>query len=353
VHVIAEAGVNHNGDLDLAYQLVNAAAASGANAVKFQMFNAASLVTSTGAKAPYQIDRTSGSGTQIEMLRALELRPHHFDSLAAHARNRGVEFLCTPFDEASLHYLTDHLGVTTLKIGSGDLTNGPLLLAAAKKNVRIILSCGMATLLDVAKALSVLAHGFAGRHGPPSIATQEMLSVEDVVYLKERVVLLQCTTAYPAPFEEVNLSAITTLRNQFGLPVGLSDHSTGSSVSIAAVAFGAVILEKHLTLSRGLPGPDHAASLEPQDFSSLVTSIRQAEKAIGDGIKRPSASEVENSKAARRSVVATKLIRRGEPFTPSNIAVKRPGNGLSPMLYWECLTKVAPRDFTADELIEL
>jgi len=353
VRVIAEAGVNHNGEIGLAHRLVDAAAAAGADAVKFQMFNAEALVTTSGRKAPYQAATTPFEESQQEMLRALELTPSQFDLLAAHARDRRIEFLCTPFDESSLIYLVDHVGLTTVKIGSGDLTDGPLLLAAAQKASNIILSCGMSTIEEVSEALCVLAHGFAARSGFPSLGSDGVLSADDKECLSHRVVLLQCTTAYPAPFDEINLAAIGTLQNAFGLPVGLSDHSSGIPVSIAAVALGAVVIEKHLTLSRQLQGPDHAASLEPSEFRDLVAGIRSVEQAIGTGVKQPSRSEKENVAVARRSVVTTATIRQGERFTPNNIAAKRPGGGLSPMQYWKCLSKKAPRDFGPDELVEL
>jgi N-acetylneuraminate synthase len=349
--VIAEAGVNHNGAMDMALRLVDAAADAGADAVKVQSFRADRLVTRAARKAEYQ-ERTTGSGGgQFEMLKALELSPSDHEALIARCRNRGIEFLSTPFDAESLRMLVE-LGLGTVKVSSGDLTDAPFLLEIARTGKRIILSTGMGTLAEVEAALGVVAFGAtaepAARAGPEAFR-RAFASDAGQAALGDRVALLHCTTEYPAPFAEVNLRAMDTLAAAFGLPVGYSDHTPGEHVSIAAVARGARIVEKHFTLDRGLPGPDHKASLEPAELREMVRAIRDVESALGDGVKRPSPSEWKNREAARKSLVAAKSLEPGEPM---ELACKRPGSGVSPFEYWNRRGAAAPRAYEADEAID-
>jgi N-acetylneuraminate synthase len=353
VFVIAEAGVNHNGDLALALDLVDAAAEAGADTVKFQTFRAEALASPAAAKADYQQAATGCGGSQLDMLRRLELDETAHQTLIARARDRGIEFLSTPFDLGSLQLLTRTLCLARLKIGSGDLTNTPLLLAAAHSNRLIILSTGMATLHEVELALGALAYGYLGGARPTRAAFDQALASHDgQAALKDKVTLLHCTTEYPAPPADINLRAIDTLANAFHLPVGLSDHSEGIAIAIAAVGRGAVAIEKHLTLDRALPGPDHRASLEPDELAAMVRAIREVEAALGDGIKRPSPAERKNMTVARKSLVAARTIQAGELFSADNLTVKRPGDGLPPTDYWALLGRKAPRDFSADEAID-
>jgi N-acetylneuraminate synthase len=352
--VIAEAGVNHNGRLELALELVDAAAAAGADAVKFQTFTAATIATASAPKADYQT-RTTGTSSQQGMLAALELSEADHRALQARAAARGIEFMSSPFDVASLELLL-RLGVRRLKIGSGELTNGPLLLAAGRSGLPVILSTGMASLHEIETALGVLAFGMTEATTTPGVdATGFAMAFagpESRAALGSRVSILHCTTEYPAPLDEVNLRAIPVLAERFGLPVGYSDHTAGTAVSVAAVALGAPIIEKHLTIDRALDGPDHAASIEPAAFATMVAEIREVETALGQPVKQPGATELRNAAIARKSLVAARAIAAGEPFTESNLTVKRPGTGRSPMDYWRLLGTPAARAYAADELID-
>jgi N-acetylneuraminate synthase len=355
VHVIAEAGVNHNGSRELALELVDAAARAGADTVKFQTFRAEKLATRSAPRADYQAANTGDTASQFEMLKALELSRDDFRAIRDHCQQRGIEFLSTPFDLESLHYLTRDLSQARLKISSGDLTNAPLLLAAARSAGQVILSTGMSSLEEIEQALMVLAFGFSQpADAAPGLAAfrkaYESGAGRDA--LKRNVTLLHCTTEYPAPFSDVHLRAMDTLRTHFGLRTGYSDHSVGISVPVAAAARGAEIIEKHFTLDRALPGPDHKASLEPEELRHMVTAIREVEQALGNTEKAPAEVERKNMAAARKSLVAARPIRRGEPFTADNLAVKRPGTGIAPWRYWEWLGRTAARDYAPDELIE-
>lgn len=329
--IVAEAGVNHNGDLALARQLIDAAADTGADWIKFQTFAAERLVTPTAAKADYQNRTTDAAESQLEMLQRLELTPKMHDDLVAYSRERKIGFLSTGFDIESLNYLRD-LGLETFKIPSGEITNLPYLRSVGSFSGRILLSTGMANLGEIEAALGVL---------------------EDSGTPRERITVLHCTTEYPAPLDEVNLRAMTTIRHAFGVTVGYSDHTDGIEISLAAVALGAVVIEKHITLNRSLPGPDHAASLEPRQFRDMVRAIRNVERAMGDRRKQPTMSELPNRTLVRKSLVAIRTIRAGEPFTPKNVGAKRPATGLSPMRWDEVMGKLAPRQFGVDEAIEL
>jgi len=351
VFVIAEAGVNHNGDLGIARRLVEAAADCGADAVKFQTFRAESVVTPTAAKADYQSRRTGEGESQLEMLKRLELSRQDHHALKAHCGERGIEFLATPFDETAADFLAGEIGVARIKVPSGEITNAPFLLHLARLGLPLILSTGMSTFDEVEAALGVLAHGFSGGEGSPN--TERPMVADDLRISRDKVTLLHCTSDYPAAFEEVNLKVVPEMTARFSLPIGLSDHTPGHAAALGAVALGAVVIEKHLTLDKAMAGPDHAASLEPDEFAELVANIRALEAALGTSDKRPQPSEVSTMAVARRSLVALRPIKRGEAFDETNVGAKRPGTGLSPMRYWQVLGRRAPRDFDADELIVL
>lgn len=354
-YVIAEAGVNHNGDVDLAKRLIDAAADAGADAVKFQTFRAAQLAVHRAPKAEYQTGTTGASESQLEMLRRLELSAEDHEVLVAHAGARRIAFLSTPFDVPSLRLLTHRFGLKTIKIASGEITNGPLLLATAQAAQRVILSTGMSTLAEVQAALGVLAFGFtASADAAPGRGDCERAFGDAKGHdaLRSRVILLHCTTEYPAPFDEVNLRAMDTMATAFGLPVGYSDHTLGIHVALAAVARGAAVIEKHFTTDRSLPGPDHAASIEPAALRALVSQIRDIEQGLGTGIKAPTASEWKNRDVARRSLVAATSIRAGEVFTEENLTCKRPGTGITPMRLWDYLGSPAAVPFDQDDFIQ-
>lgn len=329
--IIAEAGVNHNGDLGLAVQLIDVAATAGADLVKFQTFSADRLVTTCAGKAEYQTRTSDASESQHAMIRRLELSREMHDALIHRCQSRGIGFFSTAFDTDSLHLLAE-LGLDRFKIPSGEITNLPYLRQVASYGKPVILSTGMATIDEIREALDALEHAGMAR---------------------EHVTVLHCTTEYPTPMADVNLRAMLTIRDTFRVAVGYSDHTRGIEVPIAAVAMGATVIEKHFTLDRELPGPDHAASLEPGELMAMVAAIRNIEQAIGDGIKRPSAGEMKNKPIARKSLVAARAIRAGEAFSVTNLAVKRPGTGVSPMRWDTVLGCTARRDFAPDELIEL
>jgi N-acetylneuraminate synthase len=353
-YIIAEAGVNHNGSLDAAKRLVEVAVEAGADAVKFQTFKADRLVGRLVPKAEYQTKATNADESQYEMIRRLELDEYSHETLIQHCRNCGIEFLSTPFDLESVDLLANRFDLPLIKTPSGDITNAPLLLRIAETGKPVILSTGMSTLGEIEEALGVLAFGYL-KNSSPSIAAfrSAYCSAEGQAILHDKVTLLHCTTEYPAPFMDVNLRVIDSLRRVFGLPVGYSDHTEGITVPVAAVARGAVVIEKHFTLDRTLPGPDHGASLEPSELRNMVASIRIVEQVLGSGGKRPAVSEIKNMVIARKSLVAACSIVPGESFTEKNLTVKRPGNGLSPLLYWDLLERKAIRSFAADERIEL
>ncbi len=329
--IIAEAGVNHNGDLALARQLIDAAVDAGADMIKFQTFNADRLVTNQAPKADYQNQSSDAGESQHAMIRRLELTRDMHEALITHCESRGIQFFSTGFDLESIDMLLE-LGLDSFKIPSGEITNLPYLRHLGRCNKPVMLSTGMSTLGEIEAALDVLEQA-----GTP----------------RSLITVLHCNTEYPTPIADVNLSAMITIRNAFGVAVGYSDHTSGIEVAIAAVALGATVIEKHFTLDRNLPGPDHKASLEPEELKAMVAAIRNIEQALGDGIKRPSASEAKNKPVARKSMVAACAIRAGEVFSEINLAVKRPGTGISPMRWDELMGRKAPRDFAADELIEL
>ncbi|MGY3513229.1 N-acetylneuraminate synthase [Bradyrhizobium lupini] len=350
--IIAEAGVNHSGSLETALALVDAAADAGADIVKFQTFNANSLAGRSARKADYQQRTTDVAESQRAMLKRLELPHSAHPPLIARAKERGIEFLSTPFDHQSLNYLLT-LGLPRIKIGSGDLTNAPLLHAIASSDMPLILSTGMATLIEVEEALGVLAHGYSRSNAPPGVATFRAAwrDAEARARLSERVSLLHCTTEYPCPPEDVNLDAMQTMRTAFRLPVGYSDHTDGIEISLAAVAMGASIIEKHLTLDRNAEGPDHAASLEPGDLKRMVSAIRRIEQARGDGIKTPKNSEIKNIDIARKSIVAARSLKNGEVLRPEDLTCKRPGSGRSPIEYWSLIGTTTTRPYDEEDLL--
>jgi N,N'-diacetyllegionaminate synthase len=328
--IIAEAGVNHNGDINLARQLVDAAAIAGADFVKFQTFNADRQVTRSAVKADYQAKVTDMAESQHEMLRRLELTEELHQELIDYCATRNIGFFSTGFDIESVDLLAS-LGQGHFKIPSGEITNLPYLRHIGQLGKAVILSTGMATVGEIEAAIDVLEQA-----GTP----------------RTKLTVLHCTTEYPTPMIEVNLRAMQTIQSAFGVAVGYSDHTRGIEVAIAAVAMGATVIEKHFTLDRNLPGPDHQASLEPAELTAMVAAIRNIEVALGDGIKRLTPSEAKNKPVARKSLVASRAIKAGEVFTTENIAAKRPGTGISPMRWDEIIGKKARRDFLADELID-
>ena len=353
VWIIAEAGVNHNGSIKLALEMVDAAADAGADVIKFQSFKAEKLATPRAAKAGYQTINTGEEGSQLAMLRSLELTAEDHLILVERCRARNVAFMSTAFDNESLALLST-LEMPAIKIPSGDLTSAESLLGAARLDCRLIVSTGMATLGEIEQALGVIAFGLTSNGTASGPGDFEAAYLSDVGKnaLRDRVTLLHCVTEYPAPAEIVNLRAMDTMATAFGLPVGYSDHTLGIDVSLAAVARGAVVIEKHFTLDRTLPGPDHKASLEPAELRQLVSGIRTIELALGSPLKVPASAELLNRTIARRSLVATRHIRKGERFTTDMMTAKRPGDGISPMEAWSLIGRPASRDFAIDEQLE-
>lgn len=329
--IIAEAGVNHNGSMKLARQLIDKAVDADVDYIKFQTFKAETLVNRAARQAEYQTKNLGKEESQFEMMKKLELSFPEFIKLDEYCKETGIRFLSTPFDLESIDFLAS-LGMDYMKVPSGEITNLPYLRHIAQTGIPVIMSTGMCTLGMIEDALNVLY-----RNG---------LSTDDIT-------LLHCNTEYPTPMVDVNLRAMETLRSAFGTQVGYSDHTKGIEVPIAAVAMGATVIEKHFTLDRTLPGPDHVASLDPTELKAMVEAIRNIEKAMGSSVKKVSASEEKNINVARKSIVVSKAIRKGETFSEDNLTVKRPGNGISPMKWDEVIGIQAKRDFEEDEMIEL
>ena len=327
--IIAEAGVNHNGSLEMAMQLIEKAAEAGVDYVKFQTFKSEKLVSRHATKAEYQKANTEGEDSQLKMLQQLELSVDDHLRLIEHCNHCGIKFLSTAFDLDSIDFL-DSLNLDLWKIPSGEITNLPYLRRIAQKGSRVIMSTGMCEPEDIEAALNVLT-----TNGTPL----------------ENITLLHCNTEYPTPWNDVNLRAMHDIANRFNVPVGYSDHTKGIEVPIAAVALGATVIEKHFTLDNNLPGPDHKASLEPQQLKAMVDAIRHIEQALGNGVKQISESERKNIAIARKSIVAASEIKKGELFTEENLTVKRPGGGISPMKWDELIGTTASRDYQPDELI--
>lgn len=329
--IIAEAGVNHNGSIELAKQLIDVAASAGADYVKFQTFKAEKIASKSASKASYQQKSTSASESQLDMLKKLELSEAAHHELIEYCQQKNIRFLSTAFDLDSIDLLQS-LGIQLGKIPSGEITNLPYLRKMAQSFKQLILSTGMTEMDELRAAIDVLIHEGCD---------------------KNKLTVLHCNTEYPTPFEDVHLNAMLTIRDQLGVTVGYSDHTPGIEVPVAAVALGATVIEKHFTLDRSMEGPDHKASLEPEELIQMVTAIRHIEKALGNPDKKPSPSEIKNKVIARKSIVAARNIQAGEAFTEGNLAVKRPGSGISPMQWDNVIGKKAPRDFREDELIEL
>lgn len=328
VFIIAEAGVNHNGDIKLAKKLVDVAADAGADAVKFQTFKAETLVCKNAKKADYQLETTDGEESQFEMLKKLELTKEMHEELIAYCKEKQIMFLSTPFDVESVSLLNDY-GIEIMKIPSGEITNYPYLKTVGETGKRVILSTGMSTMDEVEEAVKVLQN-----HGA------------------EDITLLHCNTEYPTPMKDVNLLAMCTMKNKIGVPVGYSDHTEGIEVPIAAVALGATVIEKHFTLDKTMEGPDHKASLEPEALKQMVKAIRNIEQTLGNGKKEPSESEKKNIAIVRKSIVAKCDIAEGEVFTEENLTTKRPANGMTPMLWNDVIGKRAKKSYYCDEVIE-
>ena len=355
VYIIAEAGVNHNGNRDMAFQLVDAAVQAQADAIKFQTFKAENLVTRNAEKADYQRQTTSSEESQFEMLKQLELPHEWHKELSEYCKNSGIEFLSTAFDMESLDFLVNTMLLKTLKIPSGEITNGPFLLAHAQTGCDLIISTGMSTMTEVREALSVVAYGMLNSQSSLKPSARDIdkafNSDEGQHLLREKITLLHCTTEYPAPLEDINLNAMVSMHDEFGILVGYSDHSEGITVPVAAASLGAVLIEKHFTLDKTLPGPDHKASLEPNELADMVQAIRAVEKIMGNGVKTPKISELGNRDIARKSLVATRKVYEGEIIRPDMLAIKRPGSGISPMKYWDMLGKPLVRNYEKDEEI--
>ena len=329
-YIIAEAGVNHNGQLDKALMMIDVAKRAGADGVKFQSFKTENYITKTADKAKYQKQTTGISQTQFDMIKALELTENDQYALKEYCDKNSIEFLSSPFDLWGINFL-DRLGLKKLKIPSGEINNLPYLKKVGALKKKILLSSGMATLQEVAFAVNLLID-----EGTP----------------KDNITVLHCNTEYPTPMEDVNLNAMLTIRNELGVEVGYSDHTQGIEIPIAAVAMGATVIEKHFTLDRTLPGPDHRASMEPDELKAMVQAIRNIEKSFGNGVKKPSLSEKKNIFTIRKSIVAKRNIRKGELFNENNLAVKRPANGISPIEWDKVIGNTASRDFIEDENIE-
>lgn len=329
VFIIAEAGVNHNGSMETAKRLIDAAAIAGADAVKFQTFKTENLVCKETKKAEYQMENTGNGESQFDMLKKLELTPDMHEQLIDYCGQKKIMFLSTPFDIDSLKYLV-RCGLEIIKIPSGEITNYPYLREVGQTAKKVILSSGMSTLEEVRDAVQVLKDNGS-----------------------KEITALHCNTEYPTPYADVNLKAMLTIRNELGIPVGYSDHTRGIEVPIAAAALGAAVIEKHFTLDRNMEGPDHKASLEPNELRAMVQAIRNIETALGNGKKEPSESEKKNISVARKSIVAKCDIKAGDVFTEDNLTTKRPGTGISPMRWNEIINQRARRDFRADELIKI
>jgi N,N'-diacetyllegionaminate synthase len=331
VFIIAEAGVNHNGSIELAKKLIDVAVEAGADAVKFQTFKADNLVSKSAQKADYQKKNTGNDDSQYQMLKKLELDKSAHEVIISYCKNKKIMFLSTPFDHESIDLL-NNFDMPIFKIPSGEITNLPYLRHIGQLGKDVILSTGMSTLKEIEDALEVLVSSGI---------------------VKEKITVLHATTEYPCPMDEVNLRAMQTIAAAFSVKVGYSDHTQGIEIPVAAVAMGACVIEKHFTLDKTMDGPDHKASLEPQELIAMVQSIRHVELALGDGVKQPTKSELRNMEVARKSIVASRGIDAGEVLSSNNITVKRPGSGISPMKWDDVLGSVAKRDFLADELIEL
>lgn len=352
-YIIAEAGVNHNGDEALARHLIDIAIEAKADAVKFQLFDPEALTTRAAPLAEYQsTNLRTNNISQQDMLRRLALPPEAFVRLAQYCKGKSIDFLCTPFDEESLRFLVANTRMRHLKFSSGDLTNGPLLLAAARSGLPLILSTGMASLPEIKLALAIAHYGYRYPKGTPSLRRLQLLTPRMLAYLANKVTLLHCVSQYPAPLEATNLLAMDTLREAFGLPVGLSDHTEGIVAPVAAAARGAVMLEKHFTYSAHAEGPDHKASLSPVELQTMVMAVRGVERAMGSCQKECLPIEENTRAVARKTLVAKRHIQQGEVFSEENVVAKRPADGpLLPNAFFVINGRKAKRSYVADEFI--
>lgn len=353
-YIIAEAGVNHNGSFEMACKLVDIAKAAGADAVKFQTFNTDLLVTKKAPQAAYQSENMGKSISQYEMLKKLELSFQEFHNLSVYCHAQNIEFLSTPFDTKSVDFLVDNIHIKTIKIPSGELTNSPFIHYISTKRLPIILSTGMATIKEIHDALSFIAYGlsFPSKDVQLDCVKSFYKTEASQKILKDYVTVLHCTTSYPTELEDVNLNSMGYLREELMLSIGFSDHSEGILVPIAAVAKGAKVIEKHFTMNKSLPGPDHKASLNPTELADMVTGIRLIEKTLGTLKKEPTNREMKNRDAARKSLFISKDILAGETFSKNHICIKRPGNGMSPLQYWNLLGKQSSKDYKEGDMIE-
>jgi len=354
IFIIAEIGVNHNGSRDIAMEMIDTASRAGVDAVKFQTFNTEKLVSKNTPKTKYQIKNDRSSKNQFDMLKKLELsRDLHFE-LNEYSSSKEIEFLSTAFDEDSLDFLVHELGMKKNKIPSGELNNAPFLIKHGATGNEIILSTGMSSLKEIHQAISAIAFGMSETKMKPSNKNfKEVIQSKDIQNeLMKRVTLLHCTSQYPAPIESLNLMALITLKEEFEMNVGYSDHSLGIEASVAAAAMGAKIIEKHFTLDNTLEGPDHKASLEPDELINLATSIRKIELMLGSREKSPSKEELEIKSLATKSIVAKNIIREGEYFTDDNLTTKRPGDGMSPFLFWDLIGVKSKKEYMPDEQID-
>ena len=353
--LIAEVGVNHDGELNKALELIDIASEAGADAVKFQTFISEDLSSKHAKKAAYQLSNTNNNESQLDVLKKLELSNGDYESIVNRCWKKNIQFMSTAFDNKSLKFLTQQLKVKILKIPSGEITNAPFLLEHAKTGLDIILSSGMSSMKEVETALAYICFGYLN---PNKVVNYEDVfdcyhSKEGKAILNDRVVILHCTSQYPAPLKDINLNALKTLKKEFGLKIGYSDHSLGYLVSSNAISLGAKVIEKHITLDKSLPGPDHSASLSPHEFEEFVKVMRETELFLGDGKKTITDSEKETKDVARKSIVASHLIKKGEIFTKENLTIKRPGTGISPTEIWNLYGEESPKEFNKDEIIEL
>jgi len=355
-YVIAEAGVNHNGDIKLAKKLIEVASKANADAIKFQTFKSNKLVSKFAPKAEYQIKNTKNTGNQLKMLKKLELNYEDFYILREYCRKKKIDFITTAFDLESLDFIVNKLKVNILKIPSGEITNLPYILKCALSGLDIILSTGMSNLKEIKVALGVIAFGYINsknlKHKPTlKNFKKAFMSKKGKQIIKNKVTVLHCSTEYPVPIEDINLNAMLKIAKVLDVDVGYSDHSKGITVPIIATSIGAKIIEKHFTLDKKMKGPDHKASLDPDELKNMVNEIKKVKIIKGIHEKKPYKSEQKNMIIARKSLVANKKIKKGEYFTENNLVIKRPGSGISPYKYWQILGKIAKKNYEKDELI--
>lgn len=355
IKIIAEAGVNHNGDISIAKELIDVASEAGADIVKFQTFKAQNLVSDEAKMAEYQKKNTGKSESQLKMLQKLELKYEYHHELKEYANQKGIEFLSTAFDSSSLNFLVTEIGLKRLKIPSGEITNGPLILEHAWTKLPIILSTGMSDLSDIKQALQVICFGYMNEKNSFNKINKDEFkkyysSKDGQEVLKKNVTILHCNTEYPTPLNDVNLAAMDTIHNEFKTDIGYSDHTLGLDTSLYAAAKGASIIEKHFTIDKKMKGPDQLASIEPEELKLLVKKIREIEQILGKREKVPSPSEIKNKEIARKSIMASKKIKKGSILKQEDLVIKRPGYGVSPMKFWDLIGTKAEKDYKKNEI---